>query len=111
MVEEDTYGFMEVFHGLKGEGLDLILHMPGGATEATEGLVSYMRSKFKDVRVIVPHAAMSAATMLACSSDKIIMAKHSFIGPIDPQLIAMTPLVHRLYPCPSHPGSVRTRKE
>ncbi|MDV3277511.1 MAG: hypothetical protein LYZ69_03470 [Nitrososphaerales archaeon] len=92
MTEEDIYGFMEVFHGLSPGPLDLLLHMPGGSTEAVEGLVAYVRSKFKDVRVIIPHAAMSAATMLACSANKIVMARHSFIGPIDPQLIAMTPL-------------------
>ena len=29
--------------------------------------------------------AMSAATLLACACDKIIMAKHSAVGSIDPQ--------------------------
>lgn len=29
---------------------------------------------------------MSAATMLACACDEIIMGKHSAIGPIDPQI-------------------------
>lgn len=29
---------------------------------------------------------MSAATMLACACDEIIMGKHSAIGPIDPQM-------------------------
>lgn len=33
---------------------------------------------------------MSAGTMLACSADEIIMGKHSFIGPIDPQFILQT---------------------
>lgn len=30
---------------------------------------------------------MSAATMLACSADEIIMGKQSSLGPIDPQII------------------------
>lgn len=87
---EDIQGLMEVIHGLSGDHLDLILHSPGGSAEATEAFVSYLRTKFKDIRVIIPHAAMSAATMLACASDKIVMGKHSFIGPIDPQLILDT---------------------
>ena len=33
---------------------------------------------------------MSAGTMLACSSDEIVMGKHSFIGPIDTQFILQT---------------------
>ncbi|MGD0946888.1 MAG: serine protease [Candidatus Binatia bacterium] len=86
---EDMQGLMEVIHGLKGaSGLDLILHSPGGSAEVAEALVTYIRSKFpSDVRVLIPQAAMSAATMLACSANSIVMGKHSFIGPIDPQFI------------------------
>ncbi len=87
---EDVQGFMEVMHGLPVGGLDLIIHLPGGSAEVTESIVSYIRSKFNDVRVFVPHAAMSAATMLACSANRIVMGKHSFLGPIDPQFIIGT---------------------
>ena len=48
--------------------------------------MAYTRKKFSDVRVIVPVAAMSAATMWALSADCILMGKHSQLGPIDPQL-------------------------
>lgn len=47
-------------------------------------------SKFDDIRVIVPQAAMSAATMLACAANRIVMGKHSSLGPIDPQFIIPT---------------------
>lgn len=90
ITEEDIQGFMEVIHGLSGQNLDLILHSPGGSAEVTEALVSYIRTKFNNVRVIVPQAAMSAATMLACSANSIMMGKHSFLGPIDPQIIIST---------------------
>ena len=87
----DIQGFMEVMHGLNpAEGLDIILHSPGGSPEATESIVQYIRSKFNDVRVIVPHAAMSAATMLTCAANRVVMGKHSFLGPIDPQMILQT---------------------
>ncbi len=81
---------MEVIHGLSNSALDLIIHSPGGSAEVTEALVSYIRTKFTNVRVIVPQAAMSAATMLACSADTIMMGKHSSLGPIDPQFILST---------------------
>jgi len=98
ITEEDVQGLMEVIHGLQGEDLDLILHSPGGSPEAAEAFVTYLRSKFKNIRVIVPHLAMSAATMIACSANTILMGKHSFLGPIDPQLILRTALGTRAVP-------------
>lgn len=83
---QDLQGFMEVMRGLKGPGLDLILHTPGGQAEATERIVRYIRSKFSTLRVIVLFAAMSAGTMWAMAADEIIMGKHSQLGPIDPQV-------------------------
>jgi hypothetical protein len=95
---EDIQGFMAVMSGLKGNKLDLILHSPGGSGEAAKALVDYLRSKFDDIRVIIPQMAMSAATMLACCADVIVMGKHSFLGPIDPQLVIQTPLGARMAP-------------
>ena len=66
-------------------GLDLLMHSPGGSPDAAEAVVNYLRSKFTDIRVIIPQAAMSAATMLACAANRIVMGKHSSLGPIDPQ--------------------------
>ena len=98
ITDEDIQGFMEVISGLSGQNLDLIVHSPGGSAEATEALVKYLRSKFNHIRVIIPYGVMSAGTMLACSADVIIMGKHSFIGPIDPQVIAHTRLGIRTIP-------------
>ena len=97
--DEDIQGFMEVCSNLEGDGLDLILHSPGGNTLAAEAIVSYLRSRFPDdIRVIVPQLAMSAATMIACAADKIMMGDHSFLGPTDPQWWLATPLGVRLVP-------------
>lgn len=81
---------MEVIHGLSGSELDLILHTPGGSLEVAEAFVAYLRSKFKHIRIIVPLMAMSAGTMIACSGDKIVLGKHSFLGPTDPQILLQT---------------------
>jgi hypothetical protein len=78
---------MEVYKDLPvSAGLDLILHSPGGDPTAADSLVRYTRSRFSDLRVIVPVAAMSAATMWALSADSIVMGRHSQLGPVDPQL-------------------------
>lgn len=81
LTSDDIQGFISALHGLNGKKLDLILHSPGGSLEAAEQIVSYLRSKYGHIRAIVPQNAMSAATMLACACDEIVMGKHSAIGP------------------------------
>lgn len=85
--DSDMIGFMNCVHKLdKTKGLDLVLHTPGGSPLATEGIVKYLHKIFgNNIEVFVPHMAMSAGTMLACSGKKIWMGKESFLGPIDPQ--------------------------
>lgn len=86
--DEDKAAFMMAIHGLdKSKGLDLILHTPGGGIAAAESLVDYLRRIFgRDIRAIVPHLAMSAGTMIACTCKSIVMGKQSNLGPIDPQV-------------------------
>ncbi|MEV8254365.1 hypothetical protein AB0O95_10430 [Rhodoglobus sp. NPDC076762] len=87
MMAEDLNGVMAAFSGMDwSKGLTIVLHTPGGATMAVQSLVSYIRSKFDDVEVIVPAFAMSAGTMLSLASDRVVMGNQSQLGPIDPQL-------------------------
>lgn len=90
ITNDDIQGFMAALHGLKGKQLDLILHSPGGTLEAADQIVQYLRRKYEYIRAIVPQNAMSAATMIACACDEIVMGKHSAIGPIDPQITLVT---------------------
>ncbi|MCY4312731.1 MAG: ATP-dependent Clp protease proteolytic subunit [Gammaproteobacteria bacterium] len=96
--DEDVQALMEVCYALDGNNLDLIIHSPGGSPEAAEAIVSYLRSHFSDIRVIVPQLAMSAATMIACSGDQIMLGKHSSLGPTDPQILTATSLGVRALP-------------
>ncbi len=90
-LDPDIAGFMEAVHGLpKDVPLDLMLHSPGGHAEAAEAIIAYLRGRFPGLRVIVPVAAMSAATMMSMAADEIVMAAHSQLGPIDPQLTITT---------------------
>jgi hypothetical protein len=86
--DEDKNGFMMCVHKLdRSKGLDLLLHTPGGSISATQSIVHYLHKMFnRDLRAIVPQIAMSAGTMIACACKKILMAKHSNLGPIDPHL-------------------------
>lgn len=98
IVDEDVQALMEVVHGLHGDELDLILHSPGGSAAVAEAIVVYLRSRFSHIRVIVPQLAMSAATMIACAADEIVLGKHSFLGPIDPQFVLHTAVGQRAVP-------------
>jgi ClpP class serine protease len=84
----DKNGFMTAVNKLdRSKGLDLILHTPGGETAATESIVYYLRSMFKDdIRAIVPQLAMSAGTMMALACTEVVMGEQSSLGPIDPQV-------------------------
>lgn len=61
-------------------------------------IVVYLRSRFSHIRVIVPQLAMSAATMIACAADEIVLGTHSFLGPIDPQFVLHTAVGQRAVP-------------
>lgn len=98
---EDVQGVMSALHGLNNNKLDIILHSPGGSVEAAEQIVNYLRNKYDDIRVIIPQNAMSAATMIACAANEIIMGKHSAIGPIDPQITFPTENGHFTAPAQS----------
>lgn len=87
ITHEDLNGLMGVIKGMPfDKGLTLILHTPGGVTNATESLVDYLRAKFPSIEVIVPTFAMSAGTMISMAADRIVMGHHSQLGPIDPQI-------------------------
>ena len=94
----DMTGFMETVQGCSGPELDLILHSPGGSIEAAEAIGEYLRESFDHIRVIVPHMAMSAATLLSLVGNEIHMAAHSQLGPIDPQFFLQTAFGYRWVP-------------
>lgn len=89
ITHEDVNGFMSLLHGMDcSKGLTLIMHTPGGVTNATETIVSYLRSKFSFIEVIIPTFAMSAGTMISLAANQIVMGRQSQLGPIDPQMPA-----------------------
>ncbi|TAK86970.1 MAG: serine protease [Betaproteobacteria bacterium] len=98
VADADIQGFMEACYEVPEKELDLLLHSPGGSLEAAEAIVQYLRDRFQHIRVIVPQAAMSAATMIACAADEIVLGEHSSLGPIDPQFILNTALGKRVAP-------------
>jgi Serine dehydrogenase proteinase len=88
---DDVHSMMEVCRDVDENELDLIISSPGGAAQAAEQIVEYLRTQFDYIRCFVPMQAKSAATMIALGCDEIVVGNHSELGPIDPQITLMTP--------------------
>lgn len=88
VTEWDISGFMRVMNLVdRSKGLDLVMQTPGGDPLAAEGIVEYLQAEFHgDIRVIVPYCAYSAGTLISCAAKSVILGKHSYLGPVDPQL-------------------------
>ncbi|MEU0879530.1 hypothetical protein ABZ345_13080 [Lentzea sp. NPDC005914] len=82
-----------------GVKLDLMLHTLGGDVDAAEkiaGLLLKTVGSDGELRVIVPHCAKSAGTLISLAAHSIVMSDTSELGPIDPQLVMATPEGMRL---------------
>jgi hypothetical protein len=98
ITDTDVQGFMETISDISADKLDIILHSPGGSTDVAEQIVTYLREKFQEIRIIVPQSAMSAATLMCCAADEVIMGHHSALGPTDPQMRIPTKTGQRWVP-------------
>ena len=89
MEHDDAMRFGDLLHRIdKGEDIDLILQTTGGDIDAAEKLVIMIREKVDQgaFRVIVPHRAKSAGTLVVLGADEVLMSDTSELGPIDPQV-------------------------
>jgi len=74
------------------EDLYLILTTLGGDIHFPELFVQKVHGLgFKCLSTVIPSIAMSAGTLLAVLSDRIIGFSSASIGPIDPQMVVQTP--------------------
>ena len=66
--------------------LDIILDSGGGDLDAAYKTLKIIRSYAKNIAVIVPFYAKSAATLIALGGDSLILCKGGELGPMDPQV-------------------------
>ncbi len=70
--------------------LDVLISSNGGEPDAAYNLAMlFRRYGSKDLNFIVPRMAKSAATILACASDKILMTPIAELGPLDVQIFRL----------------------
>ena len=79
--------FEELIHDAdRDQDLHLLLHSLGGDSEVAIRIVRTAQSRCKELTVIVPDMAKSAATLLSLGAHRIVMGPASDLGPIDPQI-------------------------
>src|SRR5205823_10425252 len=69
-----------------GSRMRRAIHTPGGLVLAAEQIAQALHRHRAEVRVMVPHYAMSGGTLIAFAADRIQMAPSAVLGPVDPQL-------------------------
>lgn len=81
----DADDISEVLDDCRSSDVDLLLQTPGGVVDACEKIISVLRLRGGEYRVVIPSWAKSAGTIIALSASSIIMGVNSELGPIDPQ--------------------------
>ncbi|MBW6524468.1 hypothetical protein KZ810_13245 [Sphingomonas sp. RHCKR47] len=76
----------ELLSDVGDEPVDLLIETNGGATDATEALISILQLRVADLRVVIANAAKSNGTLICLAASTIVMGPSSELGPIDPHL-------------------------
>lgn len=82
----DADDISEIIEGLDTKDIDIIIQTPGGVVDAVEKLITVLKARLNSYRIIVPSWAKSGGTVIAMSSEKILLGVNSELGPIDPQM-------------------------
>ena len=77
--------------------LVVVVESGGGDIDAAYNLAMLFRMYGqKELRFVVPRWAKSAATLLVCAGDSVLMTPIAELGPLDPQITQVNPMEQRL---------------
>jgi len=94
---DDVYDDLRTAYADDTDCLEVVVDSGGGDIDATYNLaLLFRRFGRKRLTFIVPRWAKSAATLLVCAGDNILMTPVAELGPLDPQITAMNPLEGRM---------------
>jgi hypothetical protein len=80
-----------IYDANPGQDMHVLLSSPGGDGEIAVRMARSMQDRCRELTVIVPDQAKSAATILAMGAHHILMGPTSDLGPVDPQFRLGTP--------------------
>jgi ClpP class serine protease len=87
MIDQKTLSKVaEALNEFKGKPFDMIIHTPGGEVFSAMYISRMLKQYPGHIRTIIPMYSMSGGTLLALSTDELVMAPSSCLGPVDPQL-------------------------
>lgn len=66
--------------------IDIVLHTPGGEVTAALQIANALKAHRGRKTAFVPYHAFSAGTLVALTTDEIVMGPQAVLGPIDPQI-------------------------
>lgn len=66
--------------------LDVLLESGGGDIDMAYKMLTLLKAYSRQVRVVVPFFAKSAATIIALGADRLALCKAGELGPVDPQV-------------------------
>lgn len=96
---DKVFDDLQVIHGPSHNSgrLLVVIDSGGGDIDAAYNLALLFR-RYGSERLIyaVPRWAKSAATLLVCGGDSVMMTPVAELGPLDPQITQMNPLEQRL---------------
>lgn len=94
---EEVYSELRTEYKNLGGKIDVIVNSPGGDIDAAYNLASlFQRHGDQKLTFIIPRWAKSAATLLACAGDEILMTPVAELGPLDPQITQINPMEERI---------------
>ncbi len=83
------------YKDLNGE-LDVIVDSGGGDIDAAYNIAClFQKYGNKELTFIIPRWAKSAATLVVCAGDEIVMTDIAELGPLDPQITQINPMEER----------------
>ncbi len=93
---DEVYGLLRTREEV-GAQLDVLVDSGGGDIDAAYNLaLLFQRYGTDELTFIIPRWAKSAATLLICGGDEILMTPIAELGPLDPQITQMNPLEQRV---------------
>lgn len=87
-IERDTAEqLLSVIRTVKpDQPIDIILHTPGGEVTAALQIANALKAHPGRKTAFIPYYAFSAGTLIALTTDEIVMGQQAVLGPIDPQI-------------------------